>query len=268
MEDTIRLINTLARSYHRVQILEALGQQERLSRDEIKEHCDSSRTTISRNLIALEDNGWITNTNRDYSITSAGELVLEKLTELAMTIEVTQQHDEMLEWLPLSEFNIDPILLTDATFVSPEPSNPYAPFNYHIGAMNSTERFRCILPAIALQPITIVRKRVVDRGCIHEVIVDHNVAETFRSEPAYADILDEMIDTGRFIISVYEGKCSYYFGIFEEVVQLGVKDEEGVPRGLVEFNADSAEVSEWADQIFNRYKQRSEPFSRESMATV
>lgn len=258
-EDALNEIDFLARSANRVKLLHELLDSGRLERDDVKACCEASRTTLQRNLDALCEHGWIQNTNRTYALTPSGEIVIEAFSELVETIQLERELQPVLNWLPTSELDIDLTTLSNATVITPDPSNPYAPVNRHIDAMESTDRFRCMLPAIGLQPMTIAHERIVDNGCTHEIIVDRGVAETLRSDPSYAGLIDEMTETGRCHVYTYGGDLSFYLGLTDDVVQIGVEDDEGVPRGLVEIDATSGDVRERAERIYADYKQQVTP---------
>ncbi|PSP65825.1 winged helix-turn-helix domain-containing protein, partial [Halobacteriales archaeon QH_8_64_26] len=88
------------------------------------------------------------------------------------------------------------------------------------------------------------------------------VVETLRSDPNYTEPCEAMLGTGRFELSVYDGEVPYYLGLLDETIQVGVKDEAGVPRALLETDAGS--VGEWATDTYDRYRDRSTPFSMEA----
>lgn len=259
VQEALNDIDFLARSANRVQLLQELPDREQLERDDIKACCEASRTTIQRNLNAIEERGWIQNTNQTYSLTLSGEIVIEAFSDLVETIQLVRKLQPVLNWFP-RELAIDFTPLRNVTVVTPDPSNPYAPVNRHIEAMESADWFRCMLPAIGLQPMTIAHKRVVHDGCTHEVIVDEGVAETLRSDSNYTELVDEMIETGHCHLYVYDGDFSFYLGLTDKCVQIGVEDDDGVPRGLMEIDADSQDVRKWAEEIYAEYKQQATPF--------
>src|SRR6056297_1106616 len=80
--DPVAAVEFLARSNTRVRMLSVLAREQQLSKDELQERFDASRTTIQRNLSSLADRGWITSTNRYYEITMAGEWIAEDFEAL------------------------------------------------------------------------------------------------------------------------------------------------------------------------------------------
>ena len=259
MEDAVEEVSALSRSKHRVRLLDWLAEHGRLHRNDIRARCDADRTTVVRNLELLEEHGWIERNNHHYVITPAGEIISQQFSDLITVVQLTQRLQPILKWLPLSDLDTDLTMFEDATVVTPDPANPYAPVNRHIDAMDAADRFRCILPAVGLQPMTIAHELVVERGCTHEIIVDLDVADTLRSDPAYNALYEEMLDTGRFTGYVSTRPCTYYLGVTDDLVQIGVEDGNGMPRGLIELPAHSPDVAEWADRLYARHKQHSEP---------
>lgn len=88
-------------------------------------------------------------------------------------------------------------------------------------------------------------------------MVERSVAQVLQSKEEYADLVEEMEETGRIEIRVVNDSIPYYVGLLDETVQIGVEDDDGVPRALLE--TDSDEAREWAEQTYERYRQASEP---------
>lgn len=259
-DDVLAEIDFLVRSANRVRLLDELRQCERAHRDELRTACEASRTTVQRNLDALEERGWIRSTNHHYTTTSSGELIGRKLPELLETVQVANRLEPIEKWLPVSEIDVDlPTLGSASTIVTTDPSDPYAPVNRHIGAMRSADRFRCLLPAVGLQPMMVARD-CVRRGRTHELVVDRPVAETLRADPDYEEILTDMEGSERFDMYRYDGEFPIYLGLADDVVQIGVEDDDGIPRGLLEYDPESLPMRKWAERTYDEYKRESEAF--------
>jgi hypothetical protein len=71
-----------------------------------------------------------------------------------------------------------------------------------------------------------------------------------------------MLATDRFDLSVYDGEVPYYLGVLDETVQIGVEDENGMPRALLETDVEG--LGEWASDTYAQYRERSTPFSMEA----
>ncbi|PSP62934.1 hypothetical protein BRC77_08670 [Halobacteriales archaeon QH_8_64_26] len=103
---------------------------------------------------------------------------------------------------------------------------------------------------------------MVEEGAIHEYVVGSGVVETLRTDPDYTEPCEAMLGTDRFELSVCDGEVPYYLGLLDETIRIGVEDEEGMPRALVE--TDAGGVGEWANETYDEYRDRSMPFSMEA----
>ncbi len=252
MDDAIEAVEFLARSSTRVRLLAALDERGRLQKEELKGAVDASRTTIQRNLDALEERGWIRNDAREYRITELGAAIVDGFLELAKTVHVARRLEPLLARLPADSLDLPVRSLEDANVTVADPNNPLAPINRHVELVRSADRFRCLLPAVGLRPLLVVQESVLQGGHRHEVIVDEGVADTLRSDPAYRDPLAEMLASDRFALLVTDAEIPFYLGIGDGTVQLGVGDEDGTPKSLAE--CDSTVVREWAERTYAGYR--------------
>lgn len=257
-EQYVDEIEFIARSYNRVYILSLLSEHEQLEKDQIKEHCTEVRTTLQRNLDALEEQGWIQCTNtREYRITPCGGLIAEAFEYLVDAVETADKLNEFLRWIPNDSFDLDPRLLADAQVTVSDPHNPYSTVNEHIRVLKNTEEFKGLLPIVGREALEVRWRQHKDNKAWDDIVVSVGAAEVLTSDENYTDLLREVLDSKRAHIFVFDGEIPYFVGIYDDRVQIGVEDEEGIPRALVE--SDSADVREWAEQKFDQYRERSRP---------
>lgn len=257
-DNAVEEINLLTQSPVRVRILKLLHEQGELDRRELTEQFDVSRVTVKRNLDALEQQGWIANSRPGYGITPLGEIVVEEFYPAIDTFKLNQTLRPFLQWFPEDDLEFDVRALADAKVVVSDSSNPYAPVNRHLEVMQSADRFRCLLPAVALQPMMAARDCVIEYDQEQEVVFGANVASTLEEEPEYEEVIDELAELDNCRLLVARSELSYYLGLCEECVQIGVEDDDGVPKALVETEAE--EVREWAEGTYQDYLIRAEPF--------
>ena len=142
MNDTAEEIETIefvARSTCRAGILASLAAEGCLSRSALRERFDVSRTTVGRNIAALEDRGLVRRTNDGYAASRTGTAVAESFDDLVDTVEVTSQVESFVEWLPEGEFDPDLGALADVEVVLADEGDPYAPVNRHDEALASVD---------------------------------------------------------------------------------------------------------------------------------
>ncbi len=256
MNEAVEQIEFLARSEHRVRILDLLCEHGRLTNHELRDHFSASRTTVGRNLAALEEKGWIRRTNGECEIARHGELVTEKFSDLMETVRLVDRLEPFVKWVPDGALDLDLRLLADAEILLPKPGDSWAMVNRHVSIISETSHDRVIIPVTGLHAMEALHRKIVHGDARVEAVAEPNIAEVFQSNPDYSSLFEEMVDTGRFEVRVYDGDIPYYLGLLDETVQIGV-DEDGEPRAMVETENEA--VADWAASIFEEYKRHSEP---------
>lgn len=264
-DEPIEAIGFLARSANRWWILRTLRDTGPMSERELREKGDATRTTLQRNLVTLEEQDWINQpTQRTYALTLAGEAIVEQFETFTQTVEVTERLASLLEWIPQDSFDLDLHHLADATISVSTNADPYAPVNDHMRAMKEGETFRCMVPAIGLPAMTVSRD-CVERGCEHTIVVDPDAAETLRTDENYADVVADLTESDCCTLLEAADPVPYYLGIADDVVQIGVGDDEGKPQALVESRSDA--VRSWAEETLDTYVDGARPLFGERKST-
>ncbi|NHN60875.1 MULTISPECIES: winged helix-turn-helix domain-containing protein [Halorussus] len=256
MEGGIEDIEFLARSATRVQLMDALRREGELSKRELRERMDASRTTVQRNLEALEDRGWVRNSNRAYSLATCGELIAREFTGLRDTVSATERLQPVLKWLDRSELDLDLRLLSEADIVTASEGDPWAMVNRHVKRLREAESVRAILPLTGLHAMEVTRDRVLDDGARVEFIGTSNVVDTLQASSDYRKIYDDLMKSERFDLYSTDEETLYYLGILDEIVQIGV-DEDGEPRALLETT--DSDVHGWARDSYEAHLTRAQP---------
>ncbi|WP_135825989.1 helix-turn-helix transcriptional regulator [Halorussus ruber] len=241
----------------RIDALESVRESGKDKR-ELVESLDCSRSTVDRSIRELESHGLVAYSAGEYRPTTFGRLALAEYRRFEERVETMKRLKPALEWLPVEEFDLDFGCLTDAEVIVSTPSDPYAPANRHADVASQAETFRALLPAVGLNQLEAGRQSAVEDGQRQHVVVEPSVAEQLREKPHYAEKIEEMLDTGRVEISVSEGDIPYFLGLYDEIVHVGVEDEDGIPRALIETDAE--EIREWADSTFAEYERAARAF--------
>ena len=257
--DAIGAVNFLTQSPVRVEILRRLDETDRLSKTELRDRFDVSRVTVQRNLDALEERDWITNSLQEYRIRPLGSVVVEAVETAIEVADFAETIRPFLRWFPEDELAFDVQELADATVVVSSAADPYAPVNRHINAITRSSEVRCLLPAIGLPAMRAVRECLADREQRHEVIISPEIESTICDEREYRELAAELASFETYTSRVSEREIGYYLGLFDDAIQLGVEDDDGVPRALVE--TDSDEIREWATSTYESYRSVSRPFA-------
>lgn len=252
-DDVLEELEFIARTPNRVQILEALSETGQVEKDELQAAIDGERTTLTRNLDALEDRGLIRRSNPACMITPSGEALIEHFLDMLETGRVAVRFQEFFQWISADEFDLNLQALADAELYVTESGDPWAMINRHIEVIREMDEGRAILPFTGLHAQEAAYERVVHEGARGELVVNSHVADTLETNPQYRDIAEELVATGRFDIYKYEGSIPYAINILDETVQLVAADGDE-PRAMLESDAEA--VFDWAERTYEEYKRQ------------
>ncbi|WP_135852524.1 helix-turn-helix transcriptional regulator [Halorussus salinus] len=233
--------------------------EEPTNKRELVERLDCSRSTVDRSVRELESYDLVAYDEGQYRATTFGRLAAAEYRRFERRLTTIHRLKPALEWLPVEEFDLDLGCLADATVVVSTPEDPYAPANYHADAVAESDRFRGLLPAVGLNQMETATEAVGD-GQRQTLVVEREVAEKLREKPHYAEKVEELLASGDVGLFVYDGPIPYFLGIYDEVVHVGVEDDDGIPRALVE--SDAPELREWAESTYADYRRTAREFDR------
>ena len=253
-EDIINKISFLARADSRVRLLEFLFESAPATERELREQLSQSRSTISRAVDSLVEAGWVRKQSDGLELTPTGALVIQEFLGLAETMATAEELSPFLEWFPLSEFDLAVDDLQTGTVTAAVDGDPYAPAREHTSRIRTAERFRALLPSIGQNAISEAHRRILAGDLEATLIVSPSVETRIRTDHL-APQFEEMLSTGRLTVHVVDD-VPFYLGLADErVTQIGVEDDEGMPRAL--FETDAEAVREWANALFTDYRKAS-----------
>ena len=247
--DAIQQISFLTRSESRVQILTHLLATGSATQRDFREELSSSRSTVTRALSALAERGWVERDGDRYALTPQGRIVADGLDALVDTVQATDELATFLEWFPYAEYDVDIELLRGAEIIVSTDPNPYAPSRKHAAAVRNAARFKMLLPSIDLQVAKTVEEPVVAGDLDIELLVSPGMEDTIAAGD-FAETLRHQIAAGGMTVLVADEPAPFYLGLSGEgLVQIGVEDDEGFPRALVE--SDDEDLREWAVEVYD-----------------
>lgn len=248
----VERIAFLTRSKPRVEILTHLLESGPTTQREFREHVDASRSTVTRALAALEEYDWVRRDGEAYRLTPQGRIVADGLCDLVDTVRATEEIATFIEWFPYAEHDLDLEHLRGAEITASTDTDPYAPLRKHASAVRDASEFRMLLPSIDLRTARSTKDRVLNDDLELELIVSPDVEATISSEE-FAPVLREQVAAGGLTVFVSEEAVPFYLGLSDTgSVQVGVEDDEGYPRALLE--TDCEEVRGWAESVYDEYR--------------
>lgn len=257
--DGIEELAFLTRSAIRARLLQKLNQNGSMKNHELRRQFDCDRTTLQRNLDALVEHGWVQGRNGTYRITPAGELLAAGLFDHLDTVDTAMELRPFLRWTPDDALDIDIEHLAESDITVADSTHPHGAVSRHIDVMQTTEQFRGLIPSIGRHSLETTWRRVTSGEGTFEVVFTEDAATVLQSEPKYADMFTDILDTDRVQFFVSDDAIPYYLGIADDVVLVGVEDNKGMRRALLESEQDA--VRAWAEDTYKAYRQRAQPLT-------
>lgn len=258
----------LARSNNRVDVLEALTEDDRTRRG-LHEVTGISQPTLGRILEGFEARGWATNgrngNGSPYWLTPLGRLLAEEFGSLLDVAGTVQTLSELPPRLPLDEMDFDLRALSDATITTPKPTDATAHFRREAAVLADTTRLQFLCNQA--QPETVGRYRdwVVEDGGHLEAVITGDAIDAALAHPVMRTHLREMLATGRVSIYRYDGDVSFMTGLLDDTASIVPLNDSGVPCAFIESTDDA--VRAWVTDTLDSYRTESEPLSADAGST-
>lgn len=228
------------------------------------ERTDIPRSTLDRAVRELELADIAAYRNGQYTVTPTGARLVRAFERFRDQTELVLNLAPFLRWVPADEFDLDLDLLRDATLVAPESGNPYATVDRQVERLADADHVRGLLPQTGLHAYQTTHERIVDHGATVDLVVERSVATVMLSDPAFEDLTDRLLATGRFGLHVYDDTIPYsVLSIDDDLVQVCVT-EDGDPRALLE--TDNPTVTQWAHGTIDAYRTQSTPVEDTALA--
>lgn len=254
-DDAIDEIAFLTRSPVRVRVLHALRRRGPVDKRELRGLVDGVRTTVTRNLNALVERGWIEDGPEGYAITDCGRMIVDDLIALTESASLAVELRPALRWLDIERLGLDLRHFERADITTADSTNPYAPVEEQVALLRRATTVRTALPTVNRQILEACRRTARADGGDVEIVLGAAAVDRLRSTDRYAELF---ADVCRYCtVWEYEGTLPYYVGDAGDAVQLGTTDGDNLIRVLLRFDVDD-DVRAWADDRFERFKQRAQ----------
>ncbi len=248
----ISSLSFLTRSEPRTRILLQLLSSEPLSRRQFRDRLSVSRSTITRALAALEERDLVAHDDKGYHLTPSGTIVAETIADAVDTLQMTDELSTFLKWFPYSEYDVGLDDLRAAEITVATDVDPYAPARKHAESLRGFDQFRMLLPSIDLQLVRGSDDRIKNGELEMELLVSPDMEQTILAGE-FASVLREQIESGNLTVLVSADLVPFYLGLSGGgTVQVGVEDDEGFPRAVLETDAES--LRSWGERVYQQFR--------------
>ena len=242
----------LARAESRVQIVEHLIESGPATQRKLRTEFDASRTTVSRSLQSLTEKGWVEKSQNEYRLTRAGRVIAQEFMGMLDTVDAVGELEEFYRWFPADLDSPDLFDAADVEVTYSTDAAPYAAARKQSKVLHTADRLRILLPATDLNSTRTITEQVTQRGLDVETVVSPDVGALFESDE-FKPLVTEMEESGLSKIYVSQDDLPFYLGLIDDGrVQIGLADDEGIPRALLETTDET--IRNWATEIYGSYR--------------
>lgn len=262
MDRSVEEIEFLARSDHRVGVLDALSDHA-LDRTDLRAVTGASSPTMGRVLDDFATRNWVTRTGATYELTPLGEFVADRFSDFRDSMSIERKLRDVWQWLPreMEGFSVD--LFDDVVVSYPGPGYPYQPVERVTRLIEGTSRMRGFGTTVF---------KSINNETVCEAVVDGMEFEYVYSPDVLAatvawdsESVAEAVACDNCTVLVHdslpdEDRCG--LGIFDDRIGICCHDAE---TGMLEAVVDTADprAREWAIDVFERHRADARPIERE-----
>jgi predicted transcriptional regulator len=252
--DPFEAVAFLTGSPNRLAVLDALVADGPRDRDGLVDEVDVSRVTVARVLDALVERGWAAREGRVYRATPVGAVVAAEFGSFLDTLTAMETLSLVFPWLP-DDFDVDLRRLADARVTVPTWSDYVAPVRRAAELCQGLDALRVCASGVAPDVIEAIRDAAVEDGASVEVVMTTSALDVVRGDPTMRGWFRELVaDGGR--VSEHPGH-PYLVATCDRTAVVGMNDEAGAPRGLVEST--DAAVLKWVEARIDRCQAEATP---------
>lgn len=234
-----------------------------LAKPKLTSTLDVSRSTIDRGVEELAKNGCIERRDSKYHITILGEFVCELYQRYYRDIESLNEASQLLNMLP-THTCISMNLIRDADIHISNDRTPEAILRRYLDFLEHADR------VIGLAPVGIS----LYADIIYEYTTSSDLSvETIIESKALRDVLEfkkdqisELLSDDKLDILVVDDQLHYSLWLMEspdKTIAGATIYNDGAVKGIIENT--SPEAVSWVRAEYNRYREMSEPISKEEM---
>lgn len=261
--DAVEDIAFLSGSEQRVALLRLLVDEESLTRQELREECDATNVTLSRNLEKLVAKGWVEERNRSYELSISGSEIIEEYLDLLGTVERVNKLDAFLQLAPKTAFDLDLGALSDVAVTVGEKHCPLAPIDEYVDLLADAREARILLQPVGLAALATGGDAIFENDPRLDVVVQRDIVRSQEPGGERFSVLEALLDHDDCSVRISDGDIPLCLVVTGRLLQLGAQDEHNHPRAIVQ--TESAQAREWARAKFADFWQRAEPMTRATL---
>lgn len=255
----IDALGYLTRSNLRVDALLTIQSAGTIEERELREQYDAARTTVTRTLDGFEDRGWVTRNAGACTLTAYGDAVAATVADAVTDVDTATSLAPFLRRVPATAFDLDPTTLAGAEVTVAEPGSPYAPVEEVTTLRQQSSTVRELSSIVARDSAEQVHDRAVAGDASFEIVLQADVVDQIQASDTYREQFERTVEQAAVDVRVYAGEFPFLIVLLDDVVALGVSNEEEMPAALVV--SDAAAARSWAERRYQTYYDDARPYT-------
>ena len=252
------VIEFLCQSQNRVTVLSELAERGRLDRYELEAALDATRRTLLRTVTALEERGFVDESDEGIGLTALGEHVIQHYQTFVEEVALAPSVEEFLASIPAESLDVDVERLRSGTVTAAAPGSPYAPLDRTLELRADASKIRELAPGIERRSVEQIAERVEsDDDVSMEIVITEDVLEAAEEATPYTDAHETVLAADAVDMAVHPGSFEIALGIADDVVFVVAEGADGQPNAILE--TDDSKVRNWAADVIDRYQAAAMP---------
>lgn len=231
----------------RSDLLDAVGT-DGVRKGDLRDRLSVSRSTIDRGIRELEEAGLVEQTAEGYRRTLSGELALTEYERFIDRVDGVVDAGDVLEALPF-EFELDPVVLEDASVASVTAHRPYEPVSVVDDLLGRAKRLDLFLPVLPEPLLESLERHVLGQAVPTRFVVADPALDRLMTGEGTG--LSDALAAGDVELTQSSDDTAYGLCIAEtedDPVVAFVVFEDEVVHGVITNDSEAAVT--WADGTF------------------
>jgi len=238
----------------RSDILQAVAD-EPLTKPQLIDIVDVSRSTIDRGTKSLESVDCVENRDGHYTATTKGEFALDEYLQYKRNTNSIDEGGDILNCLG-NDVEMSKNFLRNMTVHSRNPHVPDAVLEYSNELLQSATRLTGLAPVALTSYPNLINNEIEERGMSVELVIEDSVLNSLQD--LKADVLSDLCADEDVDLYIYEDSLPYAMWIMQhddgETAGITVYDN-GAVQGIL--SNDSPEEVDWAKDVCMEYRDQS-----------
>lgn len=236
-------------------------QDEPLTRRELADEINASRTTVYRATDELEEEGLVEQTDGGYRTTSKGEALCAVVERYRSGLETVERLDVLFEYEAHPELLSNAHLLADAELTVADDDNIYRANDRSIELWDQSDTVRAGMVGSGSRHCLEALARCTIEGDVDaEMCFRSDVAPTGEFLDSTGFDFDELFES---LDAYVTDSIPFTFLLYDEVAAVVGHDHVGVPAVFAE--TDSPRVYQWLEGLYEDCKPDTSPISAEDL---